>query len=101
MNYLGHLCARNKTISRPRPDRFGTARARNVRALRGGAGTLLVATPRHAPPGPPGGMEALAAELGALTAERAAAPVSAVEVRAGGGGKPRVEGRGVAILLRQ
>lgn len=94
---LGHLCARNKhsaargrtSSELPVPGTFG------LRAEE--QGTHLVATPRPSLPGP-GGMEALAAELGAVTAERAAAPVSAVEVRAerrrtGGGARARGEER--------
>lgn len=100
MSCLGHLCARNKhsagrgrtSSELPVPGTFG------LRAEE--QGTHLVATPRPSLPGP-GGMEALAAELGAVTAERAAAPVSAVEVRAAAEDRRRGEGRGEAVLLRQ
>lgn len=93
MSCLGHLCARNKhsagrgraSSELPVPGTFG------LRAEE--QGTHLVATPRPSLPGP-GGMEALAAELGAVTAERAAAPVSAVEVRAAAEDRRRGEGRG-------
>lgn len=43
----------------------------------------------EAPPVPAAGMEALAAELGALSAEQAAAPVNTVEVSGGRAGAAR------------
>lgn len=53
----------------------------------------------EAPPVPAAGMEALAAELGALSAEQAAAPVNTVEVSGGRAGVRKTRPPGLVLHL--